>query len=1315
MTRAATLFPEVRLESVPTSCATGVQASADEQYQYDLFFSCASANIRWVDGFLLPALGLRRDRVISNQLLSGATPFQEGAPLSDEIGRVVRSSRFTLLVLSPAYFAGVWTVHSAQLASYLTVQERRTRLIPLELENSRLPLDIEFRVRLDCTQQDNWEAVAARLRELLKQPEPEPERIPCPYPGMVAFRAKDARFFYGREDEIEGMLRHLRYQRHLWVIGPSGSGKSSLVFGGLLPKLTQSTYFSRDYWLLRSMRLGSQPVDELNSAIGGDPSQAQDAIAGLLSSSSPAQRLLLIIDQFEELFSQSNPVQQSRFIAAIKALRAVEACALLIAMRADFYPDLMNSDLWPVDVTQRLEIAPLRGDALRKSIERPAADMGVYLESELVERILVDAADEPGVLPLVQETMVLLWEKMQRRLLTLGTYEHLGAGGRTGLAAAIAAKADSTLAELSAEQRAVARRIFLRLVQFGEGRADTRRQQTVTELASSGDAVLFKATLEHLAGNRLLTLSGEDKEDSAVKADISHEALITGWHALHDWITQRREAEKTRRRLEARAQEWARLGSGGGALLDAVQLAEAELWLKSADASDLGCSPDLAALVQGSREAIQRTEQEREAARQQKIQQAKALAEAKAREARTFKIFSVAVLIIAAAAIVLAVLAYGQSQTSKSRQLAAEANAEFVRRPDRALALAVRAARVKTTYEASEQLLTFVQTTSNVEHILFGDKEPVGVVSFSSDGQYLVSEHFNVGLVHRLMVWDANTGKPLGPPLYPGEYLLPTFVAMGPNGTIVTVNTSGFITVWDPASGTMVHRDKIGMKLPGPITMLAAASTGRVAVLTDGSVLWWDMQGQKPIGRPLSAHNAWVTATAFSKDGRSFATGDGEGRVVVWNAEKASLASWTDYSQGVPVTALAFSEDAKLLAWACQDGTVVVWDIERESARQRLFSDKIQPPIDSIVFREGAQKLVGLDQSGVMIEWSLPAGPSSEAESVDLLHLPEPIAAHALSVKGIGAAAWGPEGNVILLGKDIAPSVLKRASLANLSISVTAKLSQDGQRIAVQLKDGAVIIQDMAQSQSPFTIRPEGGDIQSMAWITRERLAIGTKDGRTSLWDAITRRRLSDLPTAATPISPMAFSSDGKRLVSWGGLKQRRLWKIGVEGIGELPAPKPLRDIVSIMTAAFSPDGNLLALGTLQGALGVWDLRRDRWAIELVNLDSSGVYSTAFSPNGRWLAVGYGSGYVILWDVERGRQFGPGLKIFAKGVSSVAFSTDSKRLMATDDGQNLAFLNLDPESWIMRVCRLGQPTLTKPEWKRFMGDQPYPTTCGEAR
>jgi signal transduction histidine kinase/putative methionine-R-sulfoxide reductase with GAF domain len=467
----------------------------------------------------------------------------------------------------------------------------------------------------------------------------------CPYPGMIAFRADDARFFYGRDAEIQQMIQHLRYRRLLFVIGPSGSGKSSLIHAGLLPRLQRSNFFAPGFWLVRELRPGLQPATALARALGGEP--GAPAIARVLETQPEAQRLLLVIDQFEELFTLASRAERIRCIAMLRALQKVRQCALLLAMRADFYADLMSTDLWPIEASQRLDIAPLRTNRLREALRRPAAELGVEVAPGLLDRLLADAADEPGALPLLQETMTVLWAEMSAGALPLSAYERLSASGR-GLAVALAAKADAVIDELTAEQRRIACRILLRLVQFGEGRADTRRQQTIAALRSADDdPALFEHTLQWLTDNRLLTLSNAVVYDerptmnderrtirsndlsssvlcppsfgstiaeaglaaaiarpAAVLVDLAHEALIAGWPTLQRWLAERREAERTRRRLEAHVAEWVRLGRGVGGLLDAVVLDEVDRWLASPEAAEVGYDHGLRELVQASRAAM---------------------------------------------------------------------------------------------------------------------------------------------------------------------------------------------------------------------------------------------------------------------------------------------------------------------------------------------------------------------------------------------------------------------------------------------------------------------------------------------------------------------------------------------------------------------------------------------------------------------------------------------------------------------------------------------------------------------------------------
>ena len=535
----------------------------------ELFVAYAESDTEWVHGFLLPEIGLDPQSVLTPQ------DFRPGTVLVQELERAVETARLTVLVLSPAFGMSQWSAFAELLATHDTLRRDSSRLVPVLLEAYELPLHLDFRVRLDCTERSRWETEVARLRQLLQRGAPPAEPLPCPYPGLLAFGPEDAGLFFGRDQESDDISRRVRQQNFLLVVGPSGSGKSSLVSAGVLPRLTATDARG---WLVRTLRPDAWALRWLTGMLGGaGPSASQarfgESVDALLRTVPGAGRLLLFFDQAEAIFLLPSKDERALFLALLDRLRRVDKCVVLLAMRADFYADLMTSILWPLGRGERVEIAPLRSAALREAITRPAAGVGVYLEPVLVERLLRDAGEEPGALSLVQETMVLLWECMTRRLLTVSAYEDLGGQDRSGLAAALATRADAALASLSAGQRAIARRIFLRLVQLGEGRQDTRRPQAVGALRAPGDdPALFDATLRHLTDRRLVTMSADSDEPTV---DLGHEAMITHWPTLGDWIEESRAGELARRRIERDSEDWRRNGRDRGELYRRRKLADA--------------------------------------------------------------------------------------------------------------------------------------------------------------------------------------------------------------------------------------------------------------------------------------------------------------------------------------------------------------------------------------------------------------------------------------------------------------------------------------------------------------------------------------------------------------------------------------------------------------------------------------------------------------------------------------------------------------------------------------------------------------------
>ena len=407
----------------------------------------------------------------------------------------------------------------------------------------------------------------------------------CPYPGMAPFQLESRFPFYGRSAEINEAVQQLRLYPFLTVIGASGSGKSSLVFAGVVPAMQKSSFFDDNLQAV-AKRPGHKPMAALAEAVR-------------IQAAAP---LVLIIDQFEETFTGSPREEAVAFSAALLHLIGAPNLYVILTVRADFYPELMNLPLWDRIKAHRLEVTTLRGDGLQEAIEQPAVDAGVTIEPSLVQKLMADAGNEPGVLPFLQETLVLLWEGLARRTLTLDAYEQLtDADGRSGLQIAMGRRADQAYGELTDDGKVLAQRIFLRLVQFGEGRPDTRRQLAETDLRTADDnAALFGAVLAQLIDRRLLTVDNPDA-GAARKVDVAHEALITGWKRLDTWVKDRRTAEQARRRLEAKAGEWVRLGSGQGGLLDRLQLKEADAYLASPDGKLLGVSTQTSAFIAASR------------------------------------------------------------------------------------------------------------------------------------------------------------------------------------------------------------------------------------------------------------------------------------------------------------------------------------------------------------------------------------------------------------------------------------------------------------------------------------------------------------------------------------------------------------------------------------------------------------------------------------------------------------------------------------------------------------------------------------------
>ncbi|MDJ1174515.1 pentapeptide repeat-containing protein [Roseofilum capinflatum] len=429
----------------------------------------------------------------------------------------------------------------------------------------------------------------------------ETDSLRCPYRGLFHFSPKDAEYFFGRDDFIEDLYQATQTRNFIPVLGASGSGKSSVVFAGLVPKLQaegswQFTYFRPGVIRKQDKQEIADPFYALATALvplytpdlNKTEQLAQgNTLAGLLRSGEvllsdviatiqdnyPGDRLLLIADQFEELYTVCTDAKvRHRFldilIDNIYTPSSDSPLVLVLTMRADFLGNALSYASFAQVLKDDMKLGAMNHTELRDVIEKPAQKLGVTFELGLVETILDDVEDEPGNLPLLEFALTELWKRRKGQKITHQAYQEIGK-----VQGALTRHADRILSKLSPEETKAAQRIFLKLVNPGEGMGDTRRQVTQAEIGVSNWNFVNK-----LADYRLVVTSQNTNDQETV--EVVHEALIRNWSQLREWIDESREAIRTAQKIEAEAKEWEKKGRNNGYLLQDRRLRDAKEFMQ---------------------------------------------------------------------------------------------------------------------------------------------------------------------------------------------------------------------------------------------------------------------------------------------------------------------------------------------------------------------------------------------------------------------------------------------------------------------------------------------------------------------------------------------------------------------------------------------------------------------------------------------------------------------------------------------------------------------------------------------------------------
>ncbi|MGW3127320.1 nSTAND1 domain-containing NTPase [Streptomyces sp. NPDC001123] len=788
-----------------------------------------------------------------------------------------------------------------------------------------------------------WREAAA---EAAAQPRTEDEEAAPPYRGLARFEPGDADLFFGRSELADRLLDLTRSLRFTAVFGPSGSGKSSLLRAGLIPRLRNLGPAGPRPVAVRVLTPGEHPLgthaERLRPADGdGDT--------------------WLIVDQFEELYTLcADAAERNEFIdQLLSATGPGTRLRVVIAVRADFlgrcaeHPGLTAA---LQDTT--LLAGPMGQDELREAIVKPAQTAGTIVERILTQRILDEVEDEPGALPLMSHALLETWRRRKGRALTLEAYQAAG-----GLNGAIARTAEDVHSQLPQSQADLVRRIMLRLITPGEGTPDTRRPAPRAEL-DFGDPDGTAKVLERLARARLLTL----EQDTV---DLAHEALIAAWPRLQAWINEARDRLRLHRQLTEAARTWDALDRDPGALYRGTRLTAAEETFLHTDVES-----DLTAL---EREFLvfSTTARRREE-------------EAADRTTRRLRQFTVTLSVLLVLALTAGLIAWQQYRVSEqqrhqaltaqrmavSRQLAAESDGLIGTNPDLASLLAVQAYRTSPTKEAIASL--YAAAALPLQHRLTVNTDGVTSVAFSPDGHTLATGESDTTawtLDNKVRLWDTATDKLRSTLNGPIDGV--ASVAFSPDGHTLAATGGaddvGAVWLWDTATGKLRttingHTDTVVSVAFSPDGHTLASSGD------DGSVLLWDVATGK-LRTTLNRHSdilTWYTkSVAFSPDGHTL-TGAGEdGRLRLWDTTTGKLrAGFRAHTGGAE--SVAFSPDGRLLASGGDDTKVRLWDVAtgKLSATLNGHTDAVE----SVAFSPDGHTLASGGADHTVRLWNLATG-----------------------------------------------------------------------------------------------------------------------------------------------------------------------------------------------------------------------------------------------------------------------------------------------------------------------------------------------------
>ena len=989
-----------------------------------------------------------------------------------------------------------------------------------------------------------------------------------PYLGLNKFYEGDSSKFFGRNDWIDKLTAYLENHNILLLLGASGSGKSSLIRAGVIPKLKDN--WGSNQLINLTFEPDRNPFKSFSVAlINNQYKQAQaeqaevveeDTLREVVTALKGSQPWLIFIDQFEELFTLTPKTQRDIFLTSLMQLiqGSDASIKVILTMRADFLGEFGSyPDLGAIHDQYGQILTDMEDGNLRLAVAEPAARNGVTFETGLIDTIVHDFShcnqQRSGSLPLLQYTLDLLWQESKisaaNRILQLKTYEQL-----EGVAGALQKQANDFLnQELKTKaEKEAAEKIFIALVDLVGKEPVSKR----VEKSSFKNDEVIASTLAKLIDSRLL-VSGKDEQT----VEVAHEELLRSWGFIQDLIAKKEEIIILNHRLTSDAAGWDELRK------EDEEQAKDELWtgsklqrvLELREKKELESWDDLREqFIQASVESRERKEKEQEEQRQRELEAAQKLAQAaearqKAEEKARLeaeerekqqqednKKLRLGAIVLAVALVgagitsVIALIQSKQAQLSQADSLARYSLSLLDKEKDLdALREAIRAGKILQQHQARDPEVVGALIGNVYEgrerNRLEGHDDTVRSISISPDGKTLASGSSD----KTIKLWDVETGREIR--TLPGHDDWVRSISFSPDGqTLASGSSDKTIKLWDVETGAEIRT------LPGhdrQVLSVSFSPDGQTLASgsSDNTIKLWDVETGAEI-RTLEGHDEEVNSVSFSPDGQTLASGSYDKTIKLWDVETgAEIRTLEGHDE--EVNSVSFSPDGQTLASGSLDKTIKLWDVETGAEIRSLSGHDEE--VNSVSFSPDGQTLASGSYDRTIKLWDVETG-------AEIRTLP------------------GHDRQV-------------------LSVS----FSPDGQTLASGSYDRTIKLWDVETGAEIRTLPGHDYSVISVSFSPDgQTLASGSYDRTIKLWDVETGAEIRTLPGHDRQVLSVSFSPDGQTLASGSADRTIKLWD--VETGAEIRSLSGHDEEVN--SVSFSPDGQTLASGSADNTIKLWDV-----------------------------------------------------------------------------------------------------------------------------